>query len=148
MNFGDAFKAAINGARITAPGWNGKGMWFAAEAGDMAPGLAQAPLLPVHVGPALGVRRPYLYLRDAQGHHVPWCPSMTDLFRDDYDLAPGFYGEPVRAWGLIAIEVGTVEGAVLTGSGPPDEAKNYDGDAFSDDASADWSWARWVYLPV
>jgi len=148
MNIGEAIGAAVRGARITTGAWNGKGMWFAAEAGDVAHGLPTPPLLPVYVGPALGVARPYLYLRDAQGHRVPWLPSMTDLFRDDYELAPGFVGEPVRAWGLDAIELGRKEGAVLLGSGPPNEDDNYDGDEFSDQASADWSWARWVYLPT
>jgi len=151
MNFGEAFEAALQGARITAPGWNGKGMWFSAQAGDVAQGLAEPPFLPVYIGPALGVNRPHLYLHDAQGHHVPWLPSMTDLFRTDYELAPGFYGEPVRAWGCAAIEIGRRGAAVLMGSGPPDEdnkGDGYDGGPYSDDANADWSWARWVYLPA
>ena len=148
MKIGEAIEAAIGGARITAPGWNGKDMWFAVEAGDVPAGRPAPPLLPVYTGPGLGEARPYLYLHDAQGHRVPWLPSMSDLFRDDYELAPGFCGEPVRAWGLTALAIAKTEGLVLTGSGPPDDNFEYDGDSYSDDAGYDWTWARWIYLPA
>jgi hypothetical protein len=145
MKFGQAFDLAVDGARITARGWNGKGMWFAVEPGD--PPAADPPIVPpvfpLYTGPDLGVRRPHLYLSDAQGHRVPWTPSQTDLFRDDYELAPGFWDEPVAAWGGDAVARARETGALLVMTGD-------DGDPYPDGTPEDVEEVRprWVYVPV
>jgi hypothetical protein len=137
FGFGEALRLAIRGAAITSPGWNGKGTWWAVRAGDA---LSGEPL-PVYTGPDLGVCRPYLYMRDAQGHEVPWTPSHTDLFRTDYELAPDGVGDPVRAWGLDAIEIAEREGLLLCG-------QDDDGDELVDLSAEDARDLRWVWLPV
>lgn len=139
MEFGDAFRLAKRGARITSPSWNGKGMWFGVNPGDAPPGMADPPLIPPYTGPELGMQRPSLFLRDATGRESPWVPNMIDLFKDDWELAPGPHGEPVRAWGLDALEVAEREGLYCEGI-------DADGDCFEEHEPGDRSGVRWIYV--
>lgn len=66
MNFGEALEMLKQGKRTTRQGWNGKGMWI-----DV-----QFPLNEMTL--------PYIYMRTAQGHLVPWVASQTDIFANDW----------------------------------------------------------------
>lgn len=68
MNFGQAIEALKSGARVTREGWNGKGMWIALQVPDEHSKM----------------RRPYLYMSDAQGLLVPWLASQTDILAEDW----------------------------------------------------------------
>lgn len=75
-NQGASFGAAImllkSGRRVARAGWNGKGMWLALQVPDEHSKM----------------RRPYIYMSDAQGLLVPWLASQTDVLADDWELVP------------------------------------------------------------
>lgn len=70
MNFSAALLALRSGQKIARAGWNGKGMWIALQTPD------------AHSKMSL----PYIYMKTADGHLVPWLASQTDLLSDDWDL--------------------------------------------------------------
>jgi hypothetical protein len=70
MDFGLAFRAAANGKKVSRKGWNGKGLYVAAQFPDENSKMGN----------------PYLYI-DASalgGTLNPWVPSQTDLFAGDW----------------------------------------------------------------
>ena len=68
LNFGDALLLLRGRRRVAREGWNGKGMWIALQVPDEHSKM----------------RRPYLYMSDAQGLLVPWLASQTDLLAEDW----------------------------------------------------------------
>lgn len=72
MSFGDAIQAMREGARVSRSGWNGRGMWLALQLPDEHSKM----------------RRPYIYMSDAQGLLVPWLASQTDMLSDDWVRLP------------------------------------------------------------
>lgn len=68
MNFGQAIELMKQGERVARSGWNGKGMWLALQSPDEHSKM----------------RRPYIFLSDAQGLLVPWLASQTDMLADDW----------------------------------------------------------------
>ncbi|MFE6284341.1 DUF2829 domain-containing protein [Streptomyces sp. NPDC057877] len=89
MDFGEALKALKEGARVTRPGWNGKGMYVVHQKGypDGIPinaNTAQATGIPEGT---VCVFRPYLMMRTADGSFVPWVISQTDALADDWERA-------------------------------------------------------------
>lgn len=86
MDFGAALGLLKNGARVTRPGWNGRGMWLV---------LVPASDIIVSAGRPLGDAAPELIgnkvryqahidMRTAQGTIVPWLASQSDLLADDW----------------------------------------------------------------
>lgn len=71
-SFPEVLAAALNGARITRAGWNGSGMWVAAQFPDK--------------GSKMTV--PYLYMKNAQNDLVPWLASQGDVFANDWAILP------------------------------------------------------------
>lgn len=68
MDFSDAWRAIMNGERMTRSGWNGKDQWV------------------MVVEPSGGqITRPFAALRPAMGELVPWVPSQGDLFATDWE---------------------------------------------------------------
>lgn len=67
-DIGWAVERMREGKHVRRAGWNGKGMWLAYVRQDL-------PWLP------------YVQMRTAQGHHVPWLCSQTDLLATDWELA-------------------------------------------------------------
>lgn len=57
------------GGKVARSGWNGKGMWLALQLPD------------VHSKMSL----PYVYMKTADNHLVPWLCSQTDLLAQDWD---------------------------------------------------------------
>lgn len=68
MNFEDALAHAKAGRTILRKGWNGPNQWVKAQFPD-ADSMMSVP---------------YLYLRNSDGHLVPWVPSQGDLFATDW----------------------------------------------------------------
>ena len=71
FSFGVAIKMLKQGHRVAREGWNGKGMWLALQVPDEHSKM----------------RRPYIYMSDAQGLLVPWLASQTDVLADDWSIA-------------------------------------------------------------
>jgi hypothetical protein len=70
-DFRDALMALKAGVRVCRSGWNGKGMWIALQRPD------------AHSKMTL----PYIYMKTADGHLVPWLASQTDILAEDWGLA-------------------------------------------------------------
>lgn len=73
MNFGQALEALKIGQCVTRTGWNGKGMWLAAQYPD------------AHSANT----RPYIYIVPVGGGRVPWVASHGDLFAEDWVAITG-----------------------------------------------------------
>lgn len=58
------------GKQLTRSGWNGKGMWLQLQVPDEHSKM----------------RRPYIYMRPADGDLVPWVASQSDLLAEDWSL--------------------------------------------------------------
>jgi hypothetical protein len=56
--------------RVARQGWNGKGMWLELQVPD------------AHSKMTL----PYIYMKTADGHQVPWLASQTDLLAEDWEM--------------------------------------------------------------
>ena len=70
MNFGSALEALKAGMRVARSGWNGKGMWLELQTPD------------THSKMTL----PYIFMKTADSHLVPWLASQTDMLADDWEL--------------------------------------------------------------
>lgn len=68
MTFGDALTVLKQGRRVARAGWNGKGMWLEL----LRPGAASKMTLP------------YIFMKTADDHFVPWLASQTDMLADDW----------------------------------------------------------------
>jgi len=71
MNFGEALENLKEGRRVQREGWNGKGMWVAAQYPTDSSKMAH----------------PYVYMCPVDRRFVPWICSQTDMFADDWQLA-------------------------------------------------------------
>lgn len=71
-HFERALGACKDGCRITRAGWNASGQHVEAQYPDKGSRMSL----------------PYLVLRNAQGHLVPWVPSQGDLFAYDWAILP------------------------------------------------------------
>ena len=69
MNFGDALVALKAGQKVTRSGWNGKGMWLGLQKPDLETGKMTLP---------------YIYMKTADNHLVPWLASQTDILASDW----------------------------------------------------------------
>lgn len=89
MDFGEALKALKNGAHMSRPGWNGRGMYVFYQKG-YPEGIA----INANTAEATGLPegtvckfRPYLMMKTADGEFVPWVISQTDALADDWECA-------------------------------------------------------------
>ncbi len=73
MDFSQALKYLKDGNKIAREGWNGKGMWVAAQFPDAESKMGL----------------PYIYMKTVDGSLVPWVASHTDLFRHDWNIVSG-----------------------------------------------------------
>ncbi len=69
MNFGQAIDALKAGKKVARSGWNGKGMWLALQIPDANSKMSL----------------PYIYMKTADDHLVPWLASQTDVLAEDWD---------------------------------------------------------------
>jgi len=87
MDFGDALRAAKDGARITRSGWNGKGMFVVHQKGypDGIPinaNTAEATGIPQGT---VCLFQPYLMMYTGCDTFVPWVISQSDALADDWE---------------------------------------------------------------
>lgn len=68
LTFGLAIEAMKKGMKVARSGWNGKGMWIA----------LQEPY------PDTDCDLPYIYIKTADNHVVPWLASQTDMLAEDW----------------------------------------------------------------
>ena len=61
------------GKAVQRKGWNGKGMYLKVQFPD--------------AGSANSL--PYVWMRTADGHRVPWLCSQTDLLANDWQIVEG-----------------------------------------------------------
>ena len=71
MNFGEALELLKSGQRTQRAGWNGKGMHLQLQRPD------------AHSKMSL----PYIYMKTADDHLVPWLASQTDMLSEDWSIA-------------------------------------------------------------
>ena len=71
FDFSEALRRLKDGAKLCRTGWNGKGMWIAAQFPD------------AHSKMSL----PYLYMKTADDKLVPWLASQTDILAEDWMIA-------------------------------------------------------------
>lgn len=68
MTFGEALVCLKQGYKVARKGWNGKGMWLGIQFPD---GYSVTTL-------------PYIYMKTADNHFVPWFASQTDMLAEDW----------------------------------------------------------------
>lgn len=70
FGIGQAVKEMRDGKRVARSGWNGKGMYLMLQVPD------------AHSKMSL----PYVYMKTADCHLVPWLCSQTDLLAVDWNV--------------------------------------------------------------
>lgn len=68
MDFSAALRELKLGNRIARMGWNGRGMWLGLQTPDDKSKMTL----------------PYIYMKTADNHLVPWLASQTDLLAEDW----------------------------------------------------------------
>ena len=68
MSFSSALEAVKNGLKMQRIGWNGKGMYIEIQKPDVNSKMTL----------------PYIFLKTADENFIPWTPSHTDLFSNDF----------------------------------------------------------------
>lgn len=72
ITFGQAFELMmLDGVSIARRGWNGQGQQVSVQMPDEHSKM----------------KHPYLYIKPVNGDLVPWTPSQTDLFAEDWYVA-------------------------------------------------------------
>lgn len=71
MTFGEALALLKEGHRVSREGWNGKGMWLELQRPDAYSKMSL----------------PYIFMKTADGHQVPWLASQTDMLAEDWRIA-------------------------------------------------------------
>ncbi len=80
LNFGDAIELLKDGERVCRKGWNGKGMWLELQRPDTNSKMSL----------------PYIFMKTADNHLVPWLASQTDVLSEDWEMIDGA-GQPGKA---------------------------------------------------
>jgi hypothetical protein len=81
MNFSQALQALKSGFRAARKGWNGASMWVA-----LASPTEGARLRGYIVTDVPFKTLPFLVMKTADCHLVPWLASQTDLLSEDWYL--------------------------------------------------------------
>ena len=69
MNFGKAIELSKEGKKIARKGWNGKRMWLKLQVPDKGSKMSL----------------PYIYMKTADDHLVPWFASQADILAEDWE---------------------------------------------------------------
>ena len=88
MDFSDALRAVKDGQLISRLGWNGRGMFVVYQKGypDGIPCNEQtAAAFHMNKGDLFKCN-PYLQIKNADGSHSMWVPSIGDVLADDWVL--------------------------------------------------------------
>lgn len=89
MNFGKALEAVKQGQKIARQGWNGKGLFVVYQKGypDGIPCNKQTAKAWGMQEGDLFKCNPYLQIRQADGSHSMWAPSIGDVLGEDWEVA-------------------------------------------------------------
>lgn len=68
LSFSDVIDSIKDGKRFSRKGWNGKGQYIEMQNPDINSKMTE----------------PYLYIKIINKNLVPWTPSQTDMFADDW----------------------------------------------------------------
>ncbi len=86
MEFGEALKELKKGKKVARRGWNGKGMFVVYRKG-----YPQGIPCNKQTAEALGIKEgdsfvcnPYLQIKQVDGSHSMWFPSIGDVLADDW----------------------------------------------------------------
>jgi hypothetical protein len=85
MDFSEALQCLKAGALLQCEGWNGKGMFVYLVAGSTFKST-RPPLDFIYPAGTEVTYLPHVDLRTADGKHVPWLVSQTDLLADDWRM--------------------------------------------------------------
>ena len=86
LDFGSALGCCKNGAKIARTGWNGKGMFVVYQKGypEGIPCNKQtAEAWGINEGDTF-ICNPYLQIKNADGSHSMWVPSIGDVLANDW----------------------------------------------------------------
>lgn len=86
MNFGQAIEIAKSGGKIARDGWNGKGMFVVYQKGypqGIPCNKQTAEAWGMNEGD-LFICNPYLQIKNVNGSHSMWVPSINDVLSDDW----------------------------------------------------------------
>lgn len=88
MKFGQVLEEAIKGEKIFRLGWNGKGMFVVYQKGypQGIPSNKQTAEAWGHKEGDLFKVEPYLQIKNAQGSHAMWVPSIGDILAEDWEV--------------------------------------------------------------
>lgn len=70
LTFGSAIEALKKGHKVARKGWNGKQMWLKLQVPDAGSKMSL----------------PYIYMKTADNHLVPWLASQTDMLSEDWHI--------------------------------------------------------------
>lgn len=88
MDFSDALRAVKDGKKISRIGWNGKGMFVVYQKAypqGIPCNKQTAEAWGMNEGD-LFICNPYLQIKNADGSHSMWVPSIGDVLADDWVL--------------------------------------------------------------
>lgn len=91
MNFGQALEKVKAGEKIYREGWNGRGMFIVYQKGypDGIPCNAQTAKAWNMKEGDLFKCNPYLQIKQVDGTHSMWVPSIGDILAEDWDMQKG-----------------------------------------------------------
>lgn len=81
MNFGQAIEALKQGEKATRAGWNGKGMYLL-----YVPSEKWGIISEIGLNIPKENLLPWIGLKTADGHFVPWLASQTDMLAEDWEI--------------------------------------------------------------
>lgn len=88
MTFEEVFPLIKQGKKGFRLGWNGKGQFVVRQKGypqGIPSNKQTAEVWGLNEGDLFKCE-PYLQMRNAQGSHVMWIPSIGDLFAEDWEV--------------------------------------------------------------
>lgn len=88
MTFGAVLEHVKEGKKAFRLGWNGKGMFIVYQKGypqGIPANIQTAEAYGLKEGDLFKVE-PYLQIRNAQGSHSMWVPSIGDILAEDWEI--------------------------------------------------------------
>ncbi len=88
VSFGEALEALKAGKKLRRAGWNGKGMFVVYQKGypkGIPCNKQTAEAWGMNEG-ELFVCNPYLQIRNVNGSHSMWVPSIGDCLAEDWEV--------------------------------------------------------------
>ena len=85
MKFDRVLNMLVTGEMVRRTGWNGKNMYIYYVPGSVFE-VNRAPLLGIYPTGTEIKYCPHIDMRTADGSHVPWLASQTDILADDWEL--------------------------------------------------------------